>query len=80
MLARLRMSIDDAIEVFEDLSKEVFSGSRAPLWFPWIYTYNHRKLERVVKKIVDKRIPTIDPNWSTREKEFFTDLTGMCNW
>ncbi|OXV06084.1 hypothetical protein Egran_06148, partial [Elaphomyces granulatus] len=79
MLARLRMPVDDAIEVFEDLSKEVFSGSRAPVWLPWIYTYNHRKLERVVKKIVDKRIPTIDPNWSKREKEFFTELTGICN-
>ena len=74
------MSVDDAIEVFENLSKEVFSSPRVPLWFPWIYRYNHRKLEKVVKKIVDKHIPTTDPNWSTREKEFFTGLTGMCNW
>jgi hypothetical protein len=80
MLARLRMSVDDAINVFEDLSKEVFSGPRAPVWFPWIYTYNHRKLERVIKQVVNGHIPTIDSNWSTREKEFYTELNGMCNW
>ena len=80
MLARLRMSVDDALKVFEKMSEEVFSAPRAPVWFPWIYTYNHRKLERVIKKIVDRYIPIADPNWSTREKEFFTELTGICNW
>lgn len=80
MLARLRMSVGDAINVFEDLSKEDFSSPRAPVWFPWIYTYNHRKLERVIKKVVDRHIPTIDPNWPTREKEFCMETSGMCHW
>ena len=80
MLARLRMSVDDTIEVFEDMSKDVFSGPRAPVWFPWIHTYNHRKLERVIKKVVDDHIPIVDLDWTTRGKEFYTELNGICNW
>jgi len=74
------MSVDEAIEVFTDMSKEIFSNPRAPVWFPGIYTYNHRKLERVVKNIVDRRIPTTDPDWLTKEKNFFSELNGICNW
>lgn len=80
MLARLRMSVVEAQNVFKDMSKTVFSGARAPVWFPVIYTYNHRKLEKVVKSVVDGRIPTSDPNWSTKEKSFFSELNGICNW
>lgn len=77
MLARLRMSVDEAVEVFYDMSKEIFGNPRAPVWFPGIYTYNHRKLEKVIKGIVDRRTPTADPDWQTKEKRFFNEIEGI---
>jgi len=79
MLARLRMSVDQALDVYKKMSKEVFSSPRVPVWFPGIYTYNHRKLETVVKRIVDRMIPPTDPEWVTKERIFFSELNGICS-
>lgn len=80
MLARLRMPIDEALTAYKDMAKKIFSNPRSPVWFPGIYTFNHRKLEKVVKSIVNQRIPITDPNWLTKEKNFFSELNGICNW
>ena len=65
MLGRLRMNVDDCIEEYRTLGKEVFGRSRLfhlrsipPFWFPR-EKYNHKTLEGVIQGLVDRRVPKI---------------------
>lgn len=59
MLSRLRMSIDDCIQEYENLGEQIFGhprkfSMRGPI--PWNQEkYDHRKLERVIKDVIKRR-------------------------
>ncbi|KAF7865472.1 hypothetical protein EAF04_006447 [Stromatinia cepivora] len=59
MLSRLRMSIDDCIQEYENLGEKIFGqprklSMRGPI--PWNREkYDHRKLEEVIKDVVKRR-------------------------
>ncbi|KAA8568084.1 hypothetical protein EYC84_008495 [Monilinia fructicola] len=59
MLSRLRMNIDDCIQEYENLGKEVFAhprifSIRGPIPFKR-GKFDHRKLEKVIKDVVERR-------------------------
>ena len=56
MLGRLRMSVAAAKSEYESLSNEVF-GKRRHLKY---YKFSHRKLEDVIKRVVEKHTLTCD--------------------
>ena len=64
MLGRLRMNVDDCIEEYRTLGKEVFGHSRLfhlrsfPCFWPR-EKYNHKTLEGVIQGLIDRRIPKI---------------------
>ncbi|RAL64837.1 hypothetical protein DID88_001433 [Monilinia fructigena] len=64
MLSRLRMNIDDCIQEYENLGKEVFGyprhfSIRGPIPFNR-EKYDHRKLEKVIKDVVERRHLKVD--------------------
>lgn len=48
MLGRLRMKIDDCLKEYEKFGKDVFGKRRFYRW----NQYDHRILERVLKKVI----------------------------
>ena len=57
------MTIEDCLEEYENLGDVVFSHSRwlhirSPLWVPR-EKYDHKKLEKVVKDVVNRKVPRI---------------------
>ncbi|KAB8296261.1 hypothetical protein EYC80_009035 [Monilinia laxa] len=64
MLSRLRMNTDDCIQGYEKLGKEVFGYSRnfsmrGPILFNR-ERYDHRKLEKVIKDVIERRHLKVD--------------------
>ena len=63
MLGRLRMNVDDCIAEYEKLGTKVFGHCRwfhlrSMLFFPR-EKYDHQALERVIRDVVDQRVPHI---------------------
>ncbi|KAI5815146.1 acyl transferase/acyl hydrolase/lysophospholipase [Pyronema omphalodes] len=64
MLGRIKMSVDDALEVYEQFGSKVFGNPRtmhvrSPLWWPRS-KYNWRTFVEVLKKVVGDNIPQAD--------------------
>lgn len=62
MLGRLRMTVDECLEAYENLADQVFGHPRhfhirKPPWYPRD-KYDHRRLEKVIKDIVKERSPS----------------------
>lgn len=63
MLGRLRMNIDACIHDYEYFGGKVFGHSRwfhirSPLFWPRD-KYNHKKLEKAVREVVERRVPYV---------------------
>ena len=77
MLGRLHMNVDECLEAYEILADEVFGHPRRfhirrPPWIPRD-KYDHRRLEKVIKKIVKERSPT-----EHNSTEFRQPCEDMC--
>ena len=53
MLGRLRMSVDECIDEYEQLSKEVFGDQRGPFKK---FMYDHARLENVIKRVLREQL------------------------
>ena len=76
MLSRLRMSVDDCLEEYADLAKQVFGKSRwasyrfTPFFWPCA-KYSKGTLEKVVDKVVQD-------NLRKQEGDCFAMNPNMC--
>ncbi|KAK6003168.1 hypothetical protein QM012_001013 [Aureobasidium pullulans] len=59
MLGRLRMSIQQCIEVYERFGTEIFARKR-PFYFPGRNKYDCLELERIIKEVAREHSPTND--------------------
>ena len=62
MLGRLHMTVEECLEVYENLADHVFGHPRhlhirRPPWIPRD-KYDHSRLEEIIKEIVSQRSPT----------------------
>lgn len=66
MLGRLRMNVDDCIRDYEQFGEKVFGHPRlfhlrSPLF--WVRDkYDHKILEKVIKEVIENRVPHV-PNF-----------------
>jgi hypothetical protein len=79
MLSRLRMDVEDTIDEFLNLSGEIFGSPRlfslrGPLPGP-LPKHDHRRLERAIQGVLDRRLPRLRHNIGGQE---FRSNEDMC--
>lgn len=75
MLGRLRMSVDDALHTYAQLSKEVFSKEKSG----GDGAFKASKLEAAIKKVISAQPTSMnDPEARMRDDEFCGALCRTC--
>ena len=78
MLGRLRMSVDECIEKYPEMAKNIFGKSRMSLRGLINDKYDHNNLQREIQKIVDGRLPDQTSRGDFKDFRAYNSPDDLC--